>query len=250
MKDQDYILFDAYLANEMSKEDLADFEARLKNDPQFNQAFTTYKELGVFLEHKFKNEAATKAFEENLKKISSQHFGTNEAPGRVGQQPKSLKTNFYKYAIAACVVLFLGLFVLNQFSAPTYSDYAQHDPISLSVRGQNDALLKTAETAFNNKEFEKAEAAFASLLESDPNNLELQFYRAISNIELDNFKTADTLLEQLKNGNSVYKHKAAWYLALSKLKQDNKPACLEILKTIPQEADDYKRAQKLIKKLN
>jgi len=245
MKDQDFIQFEAYLANEMPKEDLADFEARLKTDAKFNQAFNTYKELGGFLEHKFKNEAATMAFEENLKNISAQHFGLKEA-----NKPKAKKLNFYKYAIAACVVLFLGLFVLNQFLGPTYSNYAKHDVISLSVRGENDALIKTAETAFNNKNFAKAEKAFEALLKTNPDNPELQLYQAISKIELNNFKTADYLLEQLRNGSSVYQYKAAWYLALSKLKQENNQACLSVLKTIPQEADDYKRAQKLIKKLN
>ena len=34
-----------------------------------------------------------------------------------------------------------------------------------------------------------------------------------------------------------------------KLKQEDENSCLELLKTIPEDADDYNEAQKLIKKL-
>ena len=69
MNDQNYIQFEAYLSKEMEKEEVTTFEARLKNEPEFNLAFNTYKELSSFLEHKFNKEAESIAFQENLKKI-------------------------------------------------------------------------------------------------------------------------------------------------------------------------------------
>ncbi|XCF06327.1 hypothetical protein ABI125_00345 [Tamlana crocina] len=249
MDDQNYILFEAYLANELSAEEKLNFENRLKTDAEFNQSFQTFKELSSFLEHNIGNEEASAAFQQNLKKISAEHFSKNTIAEEV-VKPKVRKLNFYKYAIAACVVLLFGVFVFNQFSTPTYSDYNDFGTISLSVRGNQDELLKTAESAFNNKDFAKAEAAFAELLNSDNYNAELKLYRSISNIELNVFETADKLLNELRNGNSAYKNKATWYLALSKLKQKEIEACLEILQTLPEDADDYKRAQKLIVKLD
>ena len=41
-----------------------------------------------------------------------------------------------------------------------------------------------------------------------------------------------------------------WYLALSKLKQDNLEACKNVLKNISEDAEDYKQAQKLLNKLD
>ena len=54
MQDQDYILFETYLLEELSQEDVASFESRLKTDSEFNEAFNSYKALSSFLEHKQK----------------------------------------------------------------------------------------------------------------------------------------------------------------------------------------------------
>ena len=59
-----------------------------------------------------------------------------------------------------------------------------------------------------------------------------------------------SLLKDLSNGSSAYKQKAIWYLALSKLKQNDDAVCLDILRTISEDSEDYKRAQKLINKLD
>lgn len=159
---------------------------------------------------------------------------------------KLLKTfQLYKYLIAACVIAVFGIFTFNQFSNPTYSDFNDYNAISLNVRSENDALLQTAESAFNNKYFAKAEDAFRGLIELDKENAELKLYRGISNFEL-----AESILNEISVGNSAYKNRAICYLALSKLKQKKCKAALEILKTHPEDADDYKQAQKLIKKLD
>ena len=48
---------------------------------------------------------------------------------------------------------------------------------------------------------------------------------------------------------SIYKNKAIWYLALSKLKQKDFTACKEILLTLPKSSEDYDNAQKILNKL-
>ena len=248
MEDQNYILFESYLSNELSVDEVTTFELGLKTEPEFNQAFKTYKKLASFLEHKFENEDASNAFQNDLQKISNDHFNKKET---VLESKKPAKTvQLYKYAIAACVVALFGIFTLNQFSNPSFNDYNNYDSISLTVRGEQDELLKTAENTFNNKDFAKAEEAFKSLIATDNNNAELKLYRAVANIELDNFEMAESLLTKIKEGNSAYKNKATWYLALSKLKQKKHKACLEFLKRIPEDADDYEQAQKLINKLD
>ena len=184
----------------------------------------------------------------NLSRISNKYFSEKEE----GFEEKTSKTSFsfYKYAIAACIAVMFGVFTFTQFSNPSYSDYNTFDTLSLTVRGDQDALLKTAEDAFNSRDFVAAEKAFAQLIETDPNNIEWNLYNAISNVELNNYEKADDLLTDIANENSAYKTKAIWYLALSKLKQDDILTCIDVLKTIPEEADDYERAQKLLDKLD
>ncbi|APY11194.1 hypothetical protein BWZ22_08025 [Seonamhaeicola sp. S2-3] len=248
MEDKNYILFESYLSGALSKEEMANFELQLQTEPEFNQAFNTYKELSSFLANKFENEAASAAFKENVKKISDKYFNQEET--KLEQKPKPKVFPFYKYAIAACVLLFIGLFTFNQFSNPNFSDYNSYETISLTVRGSQNTLLKTAENAFNTKDFAKAEEAFSQLLKQDTANKEFQLYKGIALIELDKFNEADALLEKLSKEDSAFKNDAIWYLGLSKLKQKDYEASLEILKTLPEDANNYNKAQKLIKKLD
>ncbi|WP_372757236.1 tol-pal system YbgF family protein [Mariniflexile sp.] len=244
MEEQDYIVFENYLLEALSEAEKNAFEARLNTDTKFKESFNTYKELSSFLKNKFENESASTAFQENLKSISNNYFGNQKTSKKI------IKFKPWQYAVAASIALLIGIVMFNNFSTPVYSDYANYESISLTVRGGQDGLLKTAENAFNTKDFAKAEIAFKELLITDENNTELQFYRGVTNIELNNYALADWLLKGLKEGNSVYKNKATWYLALSKLKQKDYDATLEILKTIPKEAEDYEAAQKLINKLD
>jgi predicted Zn-dependent protease len=244
MQDQDYILFENYLLEDLSKEGIIAFENRLETDSKFKESFNTYKELNSFLEDKFENEEASKAFKNNLDNISKTYFEKQDAP------KKLIRFKPWQYAMAATVALLIGITMFNTLSSPVYEDFANYDNISLTVRGEQDALLHTAENAFNAKDFAKADEAFKSLMVLDKDNTELQFYRGVANVELNNFKTAESLLTNLSNGQSAYKNKAIWYLALSSLKQKDYDECMEILKTIPEDADDFEEAQKLIKKLD
>ncbi|MFB9055951.1 tetratricopeptide repeat protein [Mariniflexile ostreae] len=244
MENQNYILFESYLSHALSDHELVAFELRLKNDPTFHKAFLSYKELSSFLEHTFENEAQAAIFQNNLKNISNAYFEKQYA------SKKRIQFKPWQYAIAASVAVLVGIFMFHTFSNPSFDDYNDYETLSLMVRGENDSVLQTAENAFNSGDFASAESAFKQLIAEDGHNAELKLYSAISNIELNDFELADALLLDLREGHSAYKNKATWYLALSKLKQKDYEASLEILKTIPKDADHYKEAQKLVKKLD
>jgi hypothetical protein len=249
MEPQDYTLFESYLSGDLTQEEQTAFKARLEADHAFKEAFTIYKEFSSNLEHSIGNEEKNADFKANLEAISAKHFNKETTTGNV----ESKKTfSLYKYAIAASVALLMGFFVYNQFSGgASYSDFNTHQTVDFSVRGSegNVGLLIETTKAFNNKEYEKARTYLEELLQGDPDNVEYNFYYAITNIELDNFAKAETTLESISQGNSAYINRAKWYLALSKLKQDKNEACIAILKTIPADADDYSQALTLLKKL-
>lgn len=240
MEEQDYILFDQYLLNDLSAEEREVFQERLNSDVEFNKSFNTYKELSHFLENKFE----ANDFKSTLESISNKHFIQTETIVETKR-----KTSVFRLAIAASVIIFLGVFTYNQFSDPTYSDFADYDSIDLTVRGNQDELLTKAEKAFNNKKYEEAELLFNQILMKDPSNLEVELYKSITLIETGQSSEADELLWGISKTNSAYKNKAKWYWALSKLKQKENEACVEILKTILEDAEDYKQAQKLLNKL-
>ncbi len=250
MQEQDYILFETYLSGDLPKEEHAAFKSRLASDPEFKKVFTIYKDLSDNLEHEISNEDKTSDFIANLDSISNRYFTKLDDL----ENPIQVKNSFniYKFAIAASIALIMGFFVYNQFSSgASYSDFNTHDTVDFSVRGTegNIGLLIKTTKAFNNKEYEKAKTYLVELLQNDPENVEFNFYYAITNIELDNFAKAETILYAISEGNSAYNHRAKWYLALSKLKQDKEAECIAILKTIPEDADDFNQASKLLKKL-
>lgn len=244
MVEQDYILFEDYISGELSKEESTAFESKLKSDSEFEKAFNTYKEASEFLEHEFGNEEESIAFKNNLKSISDSYFEDKTSSS------KGINLNFYKYAVAACVALLVGFFVYNQFSNPSYDDFMTYDEVSLTVRGTQDELKTKAEEAFNKKDFSEAEIYFTQLIEVDNSNLELLLHKGVTLIEQNKFDEADALFGKLSQGNSAFKNKAIWYLALSKLKQQEFDECVKILKTIPEDAEDFKQAQKLLNKLD
>ena len=249
MEEQDYILFEDYLSGNLDKDATNAFETRLETDKAFKQSFRIYKDISVHLDHEIGNEEKTMDFRVNLDSISHNYFSKLNAQQEEVETKKPF--SFYKLAIAASIALLLGFFVFNQFSGdPSYSDFANYDQISLTVRGENDALLKEAETAFNTKNYEEAELLFNQILEEDSSNTEIQLYKSITLIETNQFSEADELLKAISEGNSIYKNKVMWYLALSKLKQDNLEACKNVLKNISEDAEDYKQAQKLLNKLD
>ncbi|WP_179351206.1 tetratricopeptide repeat protein [Winogradskyella vidalii] len=248
MEEQDYIQFEAYLAGELPKDELSDFEERLKTDAPFKEAFQVYKDFTSHLEHEITNEQENSDFKANLDVISTMHFNKTLAP-KVSEEPTQ-KSNLYKYAIAASVAVLIGVFVFTQFNYPTYEDFNSYEPISLSVRSSDVAVFNKAEQSFNAQNYEAAIAAFNTILEDDFSNLEIQLYKSIALVETNQFEEADLLFNKLSNGSSAYKDKAKWILALSYLKQERNSACIDVLKTIPEDAEDYESAQKLLNQLD
>ncbi len=239
MKDEMYIGFESYLANEMPTDEKILFEEKLQNDAHFREQFHLYKETTQLLSHKFSSE--TVDFKKNLETISNEHFTeTEEKPTKV------INLKPWYYSVAASMAIVFGTLVFNQ-SNPQYGDYSQHETAQFVVRGDDDVNLKEAQDFFNTHEYQKAVTSFEKV--PTLNNPELQYFYAIALIETNSYTKADVTLNNLRNGISVYKDKATWYLALSNLKQKKLDDCKTLLKQIPADAEDYDKAQKLLNDL-
>ena len=244
MNEELYIDFDRYLANEISAEERIIFEQRLQNDASFKEDLELYKETTQFLNTKFS--AETVDFKENLQLVSKDYFKTissNEKP----RKSKVFSLKPYYYAVAATIIIAFGAWFITQ-QAPNYSDYNQHELAFFMERSSVDENLKNAQDYFNNKEYEKAVKSFEKITISS--TTELKYFYGISLIETSNFVKGEFLLSGISTGTSIYKDKATWNLALSKLKQKNYDDCKKYLKQISVEAEDYAKAQELLKKLD
>lgn len=241
--EEEYLLFENYLAEELSDKERINFEDKIKSDKDFKISFSLYKETSRFLDNKFKNEANRIAFKKNLEKISDNYFEKNVSI------KKTSRFKPWHYSIAASLLLIFSVYFYQNTKTPTYNDFANYNAIELATRSNQDHLIIEAEKAFNTKNFDIANSIFTQLLEKDENNTEIKLYNAFSLIELNNFTEADAVLKEISNGESTYREKAKWYLALSKLKQKEYDSCKVILETIPASANEYSDAQKLLSKL-
>ena len=241
MNEQNIIQFDLYINNEMSDNDKIVFENSLENDENLLSQFKSYQETNAFLQTKFS--AETTFFTENLKSISDQYFNLKAA-----KKSRIIFMNSKYYAVAACIVLFFSLFFILQTETPKYSDYNQHEKATFVERGDENKTLFLAQKAFNDKQYQKAIPLFETVLKSNYKPEVLYLY-AICLLETDNFTKAEDILLSLKNGTSIYNNRATWYLALLRLKQNNKNSCKNFLKQIPVDAEDYAKAQELLELL-
>ncbi|MFV5700406.1 tetratricopeptide repeat protein [Flavobacterium sp. XS2P12] len=241
MNEEHYILFDQYLQDELSAEDKVKFENQLAEDPELASAFDTFKELNLHLENKFGNADAFDAFKENLKTISNNHFKDSKPKAKV------IAFKPWIYLVAASVAILAGLFLFNP--NPNFEDFNQHEGAYFIERGTIDANLKQAEEAFNAKNYTAAVPFFETVLK-EKKTPEIQYFYGISLLETNKIQEAEAVFNELKAGTSIYKNKAIWNLALSKLKQKDYKSCKEILLTIPSDYEDYDQAQELLKELD
>lgn len=244
MQEEIYILFENYISNEMNEKDRLSFENQLLADSQLKEKFELYQQNNQFLATKFSAEKAD--FESNLKTISKHYF-----EHEIKEDTKVFKLKRYYFAIAASVVFFLGLLVFLQNSNPEYNDFNQHEIASFTVRNDSDEssiFLKEAQDFFNQKRYDLALKSFQKMLPLK--NTEENLFYGITLLETDNLDEAKAVFVEIENGTSIYHHKATWYLALLALKENDLASCKLYLKRLPKNADDYEKAQKLLKNLN
>jgi hypothetical protein len=241
MNEERYIEFNQYLDNEMSIEERKTFEIKLSEDQEFASEFEIFEELNQHLSNKFGNSADLNAFKQNLNLISKEHFKASK--------PKVISLKSWHYSVAASVAILIGIFVFMQNNDPNFTDYNQHQNAYFTERGSVDKSLKLAQDAFNASNYKEAITNFNLVLKQNASP-EIQLFYAIALLEDNQIQKAEVQLMDLKMGNSVFKNKAIWYLALSKLKLKDYKSCKEILNSIPKDYEDYDRVQELMKELD
>ena len=241
MKEEKYIVFDQYLRGELSDEAQLDFEKQLSENHELASEFETFKEVQIQLETKFDFAVDRDAFEENLKVISKEHFKADKS--------KVISLKSLTYLVAASVVILLGLFLFNPSSKPSFEEYNQYENAYLTERGEGIDNLKQAEIAFNAKNYKIAIPLFEAILKENK-TAEIQYFYGVSLLENNQMKQAEAVFNEIKSGNSIYKDKAIWSLALAKLKQKDYKASKEILLTIPADYENYDKVQELLDKLD
>lgn len=243
MDEKTILLFDDYLQGALSPEAKESFESRLKTEPELKDAFVIFRDVNKHLSHHLSEERT--AFKETLDELADKHLKAPEKKKEV----KVISLKSLRYFVAASVILLFGVMFWLQMQGVEYSDYSFKGDIDLVERGGDETAFAKAEKAFNNGLYDEAIVIFDAILVSDPDNTQVLYYKGIASVEVEDYTRAAQIFENLSEGNSVFKYKAQWYHALSFLKQENIDRCKELLQKLPEEAENYKMAQELLKNL-
>ncbi len=242
--EEKYELFDRFCSNELSVAEEKMLTKLISEDVAVAEEFKLYQELSSHLDIHFTTEKEEEVLDDTLKAIGEAHFNKKATT----KETKVVRMPVWAYAAAASVAIVFGVYFFGQ-SNPVYNDFANIPELSITERGNTEMNGKNAEHAFNSKDYAEAEKHLLILLSKDENNAEYQFYYGLSLLEQDKYAETTQVLEKLYRGNSGYKYKALWFEALNQLKQKKYDQCATLLKNIPKDAEDYTRAQELLKKM-
>lgn len=244
-------LIDEKLSGELMGEELEAFEKDLKDDPDLMAEFELHEEIDEAIQE---SEVI-----ELRKKLDLVHDLTQNK-----KQPGLLRTilrhKLSRIAAASFVVLLiitsLSLYLLrpdgNMSNDNLFKIYYQPDA-ALIIRGtdsQNASLIQAFQL-YENKEYVSALDQFAQVLESDGDNIPVQFYSGITNIELGQYRNAlqpfNFIMEHKQN---LYIERAEWYAALCYLKLNDNENAVELFRKISHSSSFNKdKAHEILKSI-
>lgn len=243
MNEQDIILLNDYFNGLLSPEQAESVRSRAAAGGEFGQEF----ELRQHMEEFPRRDARRKVLADQLAATGADFFKETEA---AGSPNLTAKVNWRRWMAVAASLLLVGAAVwFMQQSEPSYSRYAQHTPLSLTVRGATDEAASKAESDFNAHNYAGALAALDQLLAVQPDLLTAQLYKGICLIELDRGAEARSVLTPVAEGASALRAEAIWYVALSYLKEKDNNNCRASLQRLREGDDHFEQAQALLKKL-
>ncbi|TZF81533.1 tetratricopeptide repeat protein [Pedobacter sp. BS3] len=226
---------------EMTGEELTRFEERLQQDENLRNEVAFYRNVQSSLRMKLVKDDQDKALEDTLHRLSKEHSS------RTAKIVPMRRYAAWASAVAAVFVIFM---VWMPWKKDLYQQYNTTEMLTTAERGDATTNnMQTAADAFNNKDFEKAKTLLAQVVQAEPDNSMARFYYGVSLLETGDIAQSRKTLADVYQGASVFKYEAAFYIALSYLKQHDKSHCKEWLIKIPTDAANYDKAQELLGKL-
>lgn len=242
MKDDDILQASRYVDGEMDGAEQQQFEALMHNDAELRTYVTQYKDADAALRARITPDSTLSNLQQTLKGLSAEHF-----------KPEAKVVSFkpyVKWLSGIAAVLAIGLMIYIPTRKSLYDQYSTTTTMSVAERGAGTPTrLEKAAEYYNHKDFSEAEKLLAKEYAADPKNSQAAYYYAITLIQDKKEARARVILQQLYNGESVFKYDAAWYLALSYVKVKDEVNAKVWLDKIPAGTSNYTKAMELKGKL-
>lgn len=250
MSQEQLAYIERYWAQELSEEELQDFQIRYKTDPAFASQVDLFREAKDAIEV-----LGQQKLKESFRKKYKTEQSTEQQTGTLKIKKLPVRWMF----VAAAAIALLLVFVLWQQNNPSslsptelYTQYYSFEALSLE-RGtdETDSLFVIANEAYNAKAFDQAIPILQNLLEDG--NFSRKDYAllhlGISQLEISEDSYALNTLSKISEESSFHV-KAQWNMALIYLKQSEDKKARPILEMLIKNSRVYgKQAQEILERL-
>lgn len=242
MEEEIYTRIEEYLDNALDEPARAAFEAEARADPALAQALAEVREARASLAAYWKEEAADRALAATLRQAGGDYFAAGDLTekNKVTAAPLTLRRYWPAIAAAACLAGLLFWLFGRQSpgndDSKLYAQYRHFPEAAFTTRAAGDSAqidLGAAESAFNAGRYAEALPLLEAYLATHSDDLEKRFFAGLCHLELGQYNEAITNFQVLRSSANAYQGEAAWYLALTYLRQGNKEQCAAILRQLP-----------------
>ncbi len=249
-------IIDQYLSKQLKGETLDAFNKKMSQDEVFKKEIETQ----AFI-HRGVNKFGEDEMRAKLKKIRAEVLQDKsseqkkESAAKVVSLGQKKKTRpILRWSMAAAIALAIGASVYivatNQTmsSQDLYANYYQPYAEDISVRNATaEDIANQASQFYKNKNYESALPLFLKILETEPDNAEVQIATGICQLELGRFEKANQTFSAVVN--PLFKEQAQWYLGMNFLKRSDMENAKTILEGIKEGDFKYEKAQEILNKL-
>jgi cytochrome c-type biogenesis protein CcmH/NrfG len=230
-----------YVDGEMDAGERKAFELQMQADATLRDDVALYKEVTETLRNQLHPDDNELALRLTLEQTRKEYFKP---------KAKVITLRHKQWMVAAAAVLFFIVMIWSPWKQSLYRQYASVEMSSIAERGTaTDSLRLEATGKFNAKKFTEAIPVFETFLKQQPDNVFMRFYYAVALLEAGQIQKSRQELTKLFEGSSLFKYDAAFYMALSYLKEKDKAGCQKWLRKIPSDASVYSKALELLEKL-
>jgi tetratricopeptide (TPR) repeat protein len=251
-----------YLYNDMDPEEIIEFEEEMSENPELLESFRMNTKVKEYLEAKVQLEEmkADPSFEE-AERLADLAFTDQTAEPEIQRKSHTVSgTSRRRYiflsAVAATIALVVLIRILNPFANTDRLYQAYYTPMDapdFNQRGEHNDLyqyISDGIVSYNQGDYEKSVLVFNQLNDRGVHHPEVQLFRGLSNIGLEQYAVAREILQQYIESNSRYIPEATWYLGLCCLKTGD----IEMARLLFDNLDAYEGlykedAQLLVRKL-
>lgn len=244
---EDKILLTArYVEGDMDATERAGYETQMENDLDLQEHLKDYNYIHETLRISLAPDQADLDFRDTLAKFNPTYFNEVEVPVT---KTVSLKP-YINWLSGIAAVLFLGLLIWAPWQKSLYESFAGNNQMAVAERGaEKETILDKAAGFYNVKDYESAKLLLKTEYNLHPENAMVAYYYGKTLIETEDVAGGRVLLNKIYSGESAFKFDAAYAIALSYLKDDNKNACKIWLQKIPTGTANYHKAKELMDKL-